>query len=72
GAAAADELHRMDADLALNTLTAAGFVLEQESDLYSRPADLRDANVFDEAIRGQTDQLTWRLRKPTGAATAAR
>jgi predicted methyltransferase len=64
GAAAAEALHRMDADLALNALTAAGFVLEQESDLYSRPADPRTANVFDEGIRGQTDQFVWRLRKP--------
>lgn len=64
GAAAAYSLHRMDPDLALNTLTAAGFVLEQESDLYSRPADPRSANVFDEGIRGATDQFAWRLRKP--------
>lgn len=71
GAATADSLHRMDADLALNTLTAAGFVLEQESDLYARPTDPRTANVFDDAIRGQTDQLTWRLRKPDDAANAA-
>jgi predicted methyltransferase len=68
GAAAADSLHRMDADLALGMLTAAGFVLEQESDLYARPADPRTANVFDEAIRGQTDQFVWRLRKPEGPA----
>lgn len=66
GAATADSLHRMDPDLALNMLTAAGFVLEQESDLYSRPADPRDANVFDEGIRGKTDQFAWRLRKPGG------
>lgn len=70
GLAAADALHRMDADLALNALTAAGFVLEQESDLYSRPADPRTANVFDEAIRGQTDQFVWRLRKPDPRAGA--
>lgn len=63
GAATADSLHRMDPDLALNMLTAAGFVLEQESELYSRPADPRTANVFDEAIRGKTDQFAWRLRK---------
>lgn len=64
GAETADSLHRMDPDLALNMLTAAGFVLEQESDLYSRPTDPRTANVFDEGIRGSTDQFTWRLRKP--------
>lgn len=64
GLEAADALHRMDAALALDALTAAGFELEEESDMYARPGDPRDANVFDEAIRGQTDQFTWRLRKP--------
>lgn len=64
GAAAADELHRMDEDMALAALTAAGFELEAQSELYVRPDDPRTANVFDEAIRGQTDQFMWRLRKP--------
>ena len=64
GIEAADALHRMDRQLALDALTGAGFVLEEEADLYSRPADPRDANVFDDAIRGRTDQFAWRLRKP--------
>ena len=72
GAAAADTLHRMDEALAREALTAAGFVLEAESTLYARPDDPRTANVFDEAIRGRTDQFMWRLRKPAeGAATPA-
>lgn len=64
GTVAANTVHRMDRQLALDALTAAGFVLEEESDLYSRPDDPRDANVFDDSIRGATDQFTWRLRKP--------
>lgn len=64
GAGAANTVHRMDRQLALDALTTAGFVLEEESDLYARPDDPRSANVFDEAIRGQTDQFAWRLRKP--------
>lgn len=64
GAEAADELHRMDRQVALDALTSVGFVLEEESDLYSRPEDPRDANVFDDSIRGNTDQFAWRLRKP--------
>lgn len=69
GAEAADSLHRMDKELALAALTDAGFVLEEQSELYARPDDPRTANVFDEAIRGKTDQFMWRLRKP-GAAEA--
>lgn len=64
GVDAATGLHRMDRQLALDTLTRAGFVLEEESDLYARPDDPRSANVFDEAIRGRTDQFAWRLRRP--------
>jgi predicted methyltransferase len=64
GAEAANTLHRMDAELARAALTGAGFVIEEESDMYARPSDARDTNVFDPAIRGLSDQFTWRLRKP--------
>jgi predicted methyltransferase len=64
GLAAANSVHRMDREAALAALTAAGFVLEAESDLYARPDDPRTANVFDASIRGQTDQFVLRLRKP--------
>jgi predicted methyltransferase len=59
-----DKLHRIDRQAALAALTAAGFVLEAESDLYRHPDDPRSANVFDPAIRGKTDQFALRLRKP--------
>jgi len=64
GLAAAGSLHRMDKAVALQALNAAGFVLEEESNLYAHPDDPRTANVFDPAIQGKTDQFTWRLRKP--------
>lgn len=70
GAAAADSVHRMDEDLALSALTAAGFVLEATSELYARPDDPRTANVFDPVIRGATDQFAWRLRKPAAPVGA--
>ena len=59
-----DKLHRIDKKTAIDALTAAGFVLEEDSDLYVHPDDARDKNVFDEAIRGKTDQFTLRFRKP--------
>lgn len=64
GVEAADQLHRMDRQMALDALTGVGFVLEAESDLYAQPGDPRDANAFDASIRGNTDQFAWRLRKP--------
>ena len=48
----------------IDTLTAAGFELEAESELYERPDDPRTANVFDPSIRGRTDQFALRFRKP--------
>ena len=56
--------HRIGKRFVIDTLTAAGFVLEEESDLYARPEDPRTANVFDPSIRGQTDQFALRFRKP--------
>lgn len=56
--------HRIDRQTAIDALTAAGFVLEEESDLFAHPDDPRDANVFSPAIRGKTDQFTLRFAKP--------
>jgi predicted methyltransferase len=64
GTEAANTLHRIDEQAAIEAITAAGFRLEEESDLYARPDDPRDANVFDEAIRGRTDQFALRFVKP--------
>ena len=64
GVAAANAVHRMDRQVAIDALTAAGFRLEAESELYARPDDPRTANVFAAEIRGKTDQFVLRLRKP--------
>jgi predicted methyltransferase len=64
GTTAANTLHRIDKQAAIDALTAAGFELEAESDLYSRPDDPRTANVFAPEIRGRTDQFVLRFRKP--------
>jgi predicted methyltransferase len=64
GTSAADSLHRMERQAAIDALVAAGFKLEASSDLYARPADPHTQSVFDPAIRGQTDQFTLRFRKP--------
>lgn len=64
GTSAANTLHRIDKQAAIAALTAAGFVLEAGSDLYSRPDDSRTANVFAPEIRGRTDQFVLRFRKP--------
>jgi len=65
GANAAGTTHRIDKQFVIDTLTGAGFVLEEEADFYARPDDPRTANVFDPSIRGKTDQFALRFRKPT-------
>jgi len=65
GPGAANSVHRMDLAMAIAALTEAGFTIEAESDIYSRPDDPRTANVFDPSIRGRTDQFVLRARKPS-------
>jgi predicted methyltransferase len=64
GSSQSDKLHRIERKTVVDTLTAAGFKLEAESNLWRNPADPRTANVFDAAIRGKTDQFALRFRKP--------
>lgn len=64
GTTLSDSLHRIDKAAVVAVLTQAGFTLEAESDLYTRPEDPRTANVFDPSIRGKTDQFVLRFRKP--------
>jgi len=59
-------LHRIDKATAINILTTAGFVLEDESDLLANPDDDHTQAVFSESIRGRTDRFVLKLRKPTG------
>ena len=42
----------------------AGFVLEAESPILRNPADNRSVSVFDPSIRGRTDRVVYRFRKP--------
>jgi predicted methyltransferase len=63
-ASVADTLHRIDQAQVVRELTAAGFVLEAESDVLRNPEDNRTLRVFEGNIRGRTDQFVLRFRKP--------
>jgi hypothetical protein len=43
----------------------AGFEFDGSSGVLAHPADDHTRLVFDEAIRGKTDQFVYRFRKPT-------
>ncbi len=57
-------IHRIDQAVVRQEVEAAGFVFDSEADFLRNPADGRTTSVFDEAIRGQTDQFVMRFRKP--------
>ena len=60
----ADKLHRIDPAVVKSEMTAAGFVLDGETDILANPADPHTALVFDPSIRGKTDQFAFRFKKP--------
>ena len=57
-------LHRIDSEIVVAELEAAGFVLDGESDALANPNDDYSKSVFDEGIRGKTDRYVLRFRKP--------
>jgi len=60
-----DTLHRIDEAIVKKQVIAAGFEFVGESDVLRNRADDRKTNVFNRAIRGQTDQFVYKFRKPT-------
>lgn len=64
GTDAATASHRIDQAQVVRELTAAGFVLEQESHVLRNPADDLSLRVFEGDIRGRTDQFVLRFRRP--------
>lgn len=64
GLSGAGQQHRIERAAAVEAITAAGFVLEAQSDLLANPDDPLTASVFDPSIRGRTSQFMLRFRKP--------
>lgn len=59
-----DTLHRIDPQSVKDQVTQAGFVFDGETDVLRNPADDHKKKVFDDSIRGRTDQFGFRFRKP--------
>jgi predicted methyltransferase len=59
-----ETLHRIDPDAVIRAVEAAGFRLEARSNLLRNPADNHQLLVFDPTIRGRTDQMILKFRKP--------
>jgi predicted methyltransferase len=63
-----ETLHRIDPIRMKNEIEMAGFVLEAQSDVLRNTADDHKLAIFDPSIRGRTDQVLFRFRKPQQSA----
>jgi predicted methyltransferase len=64
GTTATSTLHRIDPAAAISEATAAGFVLDGQSDVLANPADPKDVGVRDPAVQGETEKFALRFKKP--------
>jgi len=64
GWSVAPKLHRIEPGEIKADMKAAGFRLEAESRVLRNRKDDHTLSVFDPAIRGHTDQVVYRFRKP--------
>ncbi len=62
--AVVDKLHRIDPKVIRADFERAGFVFDGESDLLRNRADDHSRLVFDPKVRGKTDRIVYRFRKP--------
>lgn len=59
-----DTLHRVDPALLKREIVAAGFEFDGEIDVLRNPDDDHSKPMYAEGIRGQTDRVVYRFRKP--------
>ena len=59
-----NKLHRIDPDVIKADFKRAGFKLVGSSDILRNPADDHSLLVFDPKIRGKTDRVVFKFRKP--------
>jgi predicted methyltransferase len=59
-----DTLHRIEPSVVRQEVEAAGFRFVGDSKSLANPADPHDKGVFNESIRGRTDQFIYKFRKP--------
>jgi predicted methyltransferase len=59
-----ETLHRIDPQAMRREIEAAGFIFEAQSKVLRNHGDDHHLSVFDPAVRGKTDQVAFRFRKP--------
>jgi predicted methyltransferase len=64
GSSQTKTLHRIEPAAITQEVEAAGFKLVETSDILKDPADDHTKSVFDPSIRGKTDQVILKFKKP--------
>lgn len=64
GIGVTETLHRMDEDILKREVQAAGFRLVAESQVLAQPGDDNTKRVFEQDVRGKTDQFVLKFVKP--------
>lgn len=64
GTSVVGTLHRIEGSALRAQVEAAGFIFDGETNAVQNPEDDHSLSVFDEAIRGRSDQFVYRFRKP--------
>ena len=59
-----EKMHRINRDVVVKEVTAAGFKLVAEGNFLRRPGDNHSLPIFDAKIRGHTDQYALKFVKP--------
>jgi predicted methyltransferase len=59
-----ETLHRIDPARMVSEIEGVGFVLESQSDALRNSEDDHKLSIFNPNIRGRTDQVLFRFRKP--------
>jgi predicted methyltransferase len=59
-----ESLHRIDPRRLRREIETAGFVFDAESNALRNGSDDHKSSVFDPSVRGRTDQVVYRFRKP--------
>jgi len=64
GAMDVNKNHRIERHVVIEDITKAGFVLAEETDLLENAKDPMTSNVFQQELRGQTNQFVLKFKKP--------
>jgi predicted methyltransferase len=59
-----ESLHRIDPLRMRREIETAGFVFDAQSKVLRNHSDDHKSSVFDPKVRGRTDQVVYRFRKP--------